>query len=97
MKRYVVLINFTEKGMKNIKNLPKRIQAARKAVEKAGGKFVDWNLIMGLYDSVAIVELPNDNAVAKIILGTGKDGFIETTTLKAFSEDEANKLISQIS
>ena len=82
--------------MKKIKNLPKRVQAARKAIEKVGGTFVSWNLTMGLYDSVAIVELPDDTTLAPIILGVGKDGFIETTTLKAFSEAEATKIVSQI-
>jgi len=82
--------------MKQIKNLPKRIQAARRVVEKAGGKFVDWNLTMGLYDSVAIIELPDDVKVASIILETGKKGFIETTTLKAYSEAEAEKIVNMI-
>ena len=97
MQRYIVLINFTEQGMKKIKTLSNRIQAARRATEKAGGKFVAWNLTMGIYDSVAIVELPDDATVAKIILGAGKEGNIETTTLRAFSETEAAKIVTQIS
>ena len=97
MQRYIILINFTDQGMKKIKNLPKRVQAAHKKIEKAGGTFVSWNLTMGPYDSVAIVELPDDTALAPIILGVGKDGFIETTTLKAFSETQAAKIIEQIS
>ena len=96
LQRYIVLIKFTEQGMKKIKTLPKRIQAARRAIEKAGGKFIVWNLTMGSYDSVAIVELPDDATVATIILGAGKDGYIETTTLKAFSEAEASKILTQI-
>ena len=97
LQRYIVLINFTDQGMKKIKNLPKRVQAARKTIEKVGGTFVSWNLTMGPYDSVAIVELPDDTALAPIILGVGKDGFIETTTLKAFSETEAAKIVTEIS
>lgn len=92
-----MLINFTEQGMKKIKNLSKRVQAARRAIEKAGGTFLSWNLTMGLYDSVTIVELPDDASVASIILGAAKDGNIETTTLKAFSETEAAKIIANIS
>ncbi len=92
-----MLINFTEQGMKRIKNLPERVQAARRAVEKVGGKFVDWNLIMGIYDSIAVIELPDDVEVASIILGTGKNGFIKTTTLKAYSEVEAKAIVKQIS
>ena len=97
MQRYILPINFTAQGMKKIKNLHKRVQAARRAIDKAGGTFVSWNLTMGLYDSMAIVELPNDATVAKIILGAEKDGNIETTTLKAFSETEAVEIIAKIS
>jgi uncharacterized protein with GYD domain len=96
MQRYIVLINYTDKGMKKIKDLPKRIQAARRNVEKAGGKFVDWNLTMGKYDSIAIIELPDDHAVAGTLLGAGKAGYIETTTLKAFPENQLGKIVTQI-
>ena len=96
MQRYVVLINFTDKGMKKIKNLPKRIQSVRRRIEEAGGKFVDWNLTMGNYDSIAIIELPDDDAVAKLLLGAGKAGYIETTTLKAFPESQLEKIVTKI-
>lgn len=94
MQRYIVLINFTDKGMKKIKNLPERIQAVRRRIEKAGGKFIDWNLTMGKYDSIAIIELPDDDTVAKLLLGAGKAGYIETTTLKAFPESQVAKIVS---
>ena len=96
MQRYVVLINFTDKGMKNIKNLPIRVQAARRRIEKAGGKFVDWNLTTGKYDSIAIIELPDDHTVAGILLGAGKAGYIETTTPKAFPESQLAKIVKLI-
>jgi len=96
MPKYIVLINFTEHGMKTIKDLPKRVQAAREAVEKAGGKFLEWNLTMGQYDAVVIAEVPDDATVAALILGTGKEGNIRTTTLKAFSEAEATKIIGKL-
>ena len=69
MQRYIVLINFTDKGMKSIKNLPKRIQAAHRRIDKTGGKIIDWNLTMGKYDSIAIIELPDDHTVAGTLLG----------------------------
>ena len=96
MPRYIVLINFTEQGMEKIKDLPKRVQSARKTIEKAGGKFVEWNLTMGQYDAVAIIEVPDDATVAAIMLDAGKDGNIRTTTLKGFSEAEAIKIIGKL-
>ena len=82
--------------MKKIKNLPKRIQSVRRRIEEAGGKFVDWNLTMGNYDSIAIIELPDDDAVAKLLLGAGKAGYIETTTLKAFPESQLENVVTKI-
>ncbi|MCW3997183.1 MAG: GYD domain-containing protein [Candidatus Bathyarchaeota archaeon] len=97
MQRYIVLINFTEQGLEKIKDLPKRVQAARRAIEKACGNFVEWNLTMGIYDAVAIVEIPNDASAAAILLGAGKEGNIHTITLKAFSEAKAAKIIAKLS
>ena len=96
MQRYIVLINYTDKGMKNIKDLPRRIQAAHRKVEEAGGKFVEWNLTMGSIDSVAIIELPDDQTVAGTLLGAGRAGYIETTTLKAFPENQLEKIVNKI-
>ena len=96
MQRYIVLINFTDKGMKSIKNLPERIQAAHRRIEKTGGKIIDWNLTMGKYDSIAIIELPDDHTIVGTLLGAGKAGYIETTTLKAFPESQLAKIVTQI-
>ena len=96
MPKYVILINFTEQGVKTIKDLPKRVRSAREAMEKAGGKMLDWNLTMGKYDAVAVVEGPNDAAMATVTLAVGCSGNIRTTTLKAFTEAEMEKIVAQI-
>ena len=96
MQRYIILIKYTDKGMKNIKDLPRRIQAAHRKVDEAGGKFLEWNLTMGTYDSVAIIELPDDQTVAGTLLGAGRAGYIETTTLKAFPENQLEKIVAKI-
>lgn len=96
MPTYIVLIKMTERGIKKIKNLPNRVQDARQAIEKAGGKWLGWNFTMGKYDAIAKVELPNDYAVASVLLTAGKQGYIRTTTLKAFNETEMKKIVEKI-
>ncbi len=96
MPRYVILINFTEQGMKAIKDLPNRVQAARETIEKVGGKFVDWYLTMGPYDAVAIVEGPDDDTMATVGLGVGSLGNIRTVTLKAFTEAKMTKIVGKL-
>lgn len=96
MPTYIVLIKMTEQGIQNIKDLPRRVQSGREAVEKAGGKWLDWNLTMGEYDAVVKAELPDDFAVATVVLAVGKQGAIRTKTLRAFNEDEMKKIVENI-
>lgn len=98
MPHYIILFNFTEQGIKNIKDLQKRAQAFKSAVEKAGGKFVSDSflyLTLGRYDTVAIIEAPNDETILPVILSTASLGNVRCETLKAFTIDEAAKIIER--
>ncbi len=61
---YIVLMKATQKGLATPKDLPRDVQKARGAIEKFGGKLLDWNLTMGPYDAVAKVEFPDDYTAA---------------------------------
>jgi uncharacterized protein with GYD domain len=96
MGHYVTLIRYTQQGVGKIKESPARLDAARKAAEKAGGKIHAWFLTMGKYDAVIISEFPNDEASAKFMLATGAAGNVTTQTMKAFTEDEYRKIIASL-
>lgn len=92
MATYVVLGNYTAQGIKNIKESPARLDAARKAAQAAGGDIKQAFLTMGQYDLVLVVEAPDDETVARLILATGSQGNVSTQTMRAFTEDEFRKL-----
>ena len=96
MSHFVTLIRYTSQGAAKIKESPARLDAAKKAAEKAGGKIHAWYLTMGKYDAVIISEFPNDEAGAKFMLATGAMGNVTTQTLKAFSEAEYRKIIASL-
>lgn len=96
MPRYVILFNWTEQGIRNVKESPKRAAAVREAVEKAGGKWLDFFYTLGQYDGVVIAEAPNDETLMSIMLAVGSKGSVRTTTLKAFTEAEGAKIIEQL-
>jgi len=99
MPHYIILFNFTTQGIRNIKDLKKRAEAFKSAVEKAGGKFVSDSflyLTFGKYDTVAIIEAPNDEAIMPAILSTASLGNVRAETLKAFTLDEAAKIIEKV-
>jgi uncharacterized protein with GYD domain len=96
MPTYISLIRFTQKGMETIKEGPKRVDAAKQRFRAAGGELKAFYLVTGQYDAVAISELPNDEAVARLALGNSSMGNVRTETLRAFSEDEYRKIIAAL-
>ena len=96
MPTYIILMNLTEKGVKDIKNAPARLDAAFKSAEAAGGKITSFYLTMGQYDYVAIAEGPSDEVVAAQLLGLGMAGNVKTTTLKAFTRSEFENLLKKL-
>ena len=96
MPHYVTLLRYTPQGAAKIKESPKRLDAAKKAAEAAGGKIHFWHLTMGKYDAVLLSEFPTDEAAARFMLSTGALGNVTTHTLKAFSEAEYRKIIGSL-
>ncbi|MBI3042180.1 MAG: GYD domain-containing protein [Betaproteobacteria bacterium] len=93
MSTYILLLNYTEQGIRTIKDSPKRVNAARELARKYGAELKDFYLTMGAYDVVSIVEAPTDDAAAKFVLALGALGNVRSTTLKAFTETEYQKIV----
>jgi uncharacterized protein with GYD domain len=68
MPNYIILFNFTEHGIKNVKDTINRAEAFKNAVEKAGGKFLSEYYTFGRYDIVTTVEVPSDESMMSIML-----------------------------
>ncbi|HSA82791.1 MAG TPA: GYD domain-containing protein [Geminicoccaceae bacterium] len=96
MAQYIMLANWTDQGIRNVKDSPARLDAAKQLWKKQGAEITAFYMTMGSHDMVVIVEAPNDEAVAKIVLGLGSAGNVRTTTLKAFSEAEYRKIIQTL-
>ncbi|MGN6631548.1 MAG: GYD domain-containing protein [Nitrososphaeraceae archaeon] len=97
MSNYVLLIDWTEQGIKNVKDTVKRAKSFESAIEKAGGKSLGFYYTIGRYDMVAIVQAPTDEAIASVLFSLGSLGNVRTETLKAFSTDEAANIIEKLS
>ena len=71
MPTYITLVNYTQKGIENIKESPTRLDKVKDALKTAGGEFKAFYLTMGRYDIVVISEAPNDEAYATTMLAIG--------------------------
>ena len=96
MPTYISMLHYTQQGISAIKNAPARIDAAKDAYRKAGGELKSIYLTLGQYDLVAIAEMPNDEAVARMALALGAQGNIRSETMRAFTETEFRKVVGTL-
>ena len=92
MPTYISMLHYTQQGISAIKNAPARMDATKDAYRKAGGELKSIYLTLGQYDLVAIAEMPNDEAVAKMALVQGALGNVRSETMRAFTEAEFRKI-----
>jgi uncharacterized protein with GYD domain len=96
MGTYILLTNWTEQGIKNVKESPKRLDAAKALAKKLEGEIKTFYMTTGAHDMVVVAELPSDEAAARFALTLGMAGNVRTTTLKAFSEDSYRSIIASV-
>jgi uncharacterized protein with GYD domain len=96
MPSYVMLANFTDQGIRGIKESPKREQAFRNLCEKSGVKLKDVYRTMGRYDVVAVLEAPDDVTLSAVLYSLGALGNLHTETLRAFTRQESDQAIAKM-
>lgn len=97
MATYLMLLNWTDQGIRNVKDSPKRLDAAKQLAKDLGGEFKSVYMTQGNFDLALIVEMPNDEKLASLVLKIGSLGYVRSTTLKAYSEDEYRRIIGGLS
>jgi uncharacterized protein with GYD domain len=93
--RYIVLGNFAAKGIEDVVHAPKRDEAAMQLIEHAGGK-AEFYYTLGEYDFVALIEMPDDESMLKFLLKIDRMRNVVTKTLKAWSESEFSRIVSEL-
>jgi len=96
MPTYITLMKFTEQGLKDWKDAPRRIESAVKAWELLGGKVIGAYFVMGEYDYVTITESPSDEAAATASLAVCAREHVKTTTLRAFTLGDFARFVNQL-
>ena len=96
MPTYISLLKWTEQGIRDIKQGPQRLEAAKQAFSAAGGQLKQFYVVMGEYDAVVVGEFPNDEACISTALAIASRGAVRTTTLKAFTEEEYRRILAAI-
>jgi uncharacterized protein with GYD domain len=93
---FICSINWTDQGIRSIKDSPKRAAASKELAKKMGVEVKQVFLTSGDHDLVVIVDTPNGDNVAKWAMALGSQGNVRTRTVRAWPEAEFVKLISEL-
>jgi uncharacterized protein with GYD domain len=96
MPTFILSLNWTDQGIRKVKDAPKRNKAAKELAKKIGIEIKHVYLTSGDDDLLLIVDTPNGDNVAKFALAIGSLGNVRTRTVRAWPESEFLKLISEL-
>ena len=96
MATYIALCNFTDQGIRNIKETTERADAVKKAAGALGVEMTQIYWTLGQYDLIAVVEAADDEAATAFALSVGQAGNVRPQTLRAFSAGELNGILRKL-
>ena len=96
MLTYVVIATFTDQGIKNAKDSPKRAEAFKQIAKTFGVTLKDIFWTQGRYDVVTVVESPDEFSATALNLSLGALGNIRTESLRAFSSADMMKIVAKM-
>lgn len=96
MVTYVVLAKFTDQGIRNAKESPKRANAFKEMAKTFGVTVKDIVWTQGQYDVVTIVEAPDESSAMSLNLSLGALGNVRTETMRAFSAAEMTTIVDKM-
>ena len=96
MNTYMILFNYTEQGIRSVREAGPRLDGLKRSLKECGGEVQAFYLTMGPYDTVAVVTLPDDATMAKLALSLGSVGNVRTLTMRAFPEPEYRAIVASL-
>jgi uncharacterized protein with GYD domain len=95
MPIYVGLGNWTDQGTKDFRGSVQRGNSFREAVAQAGGRVRELVWTMGEYDFIVVLEAPDDETAAALVLRVAAAGNVRTKTMRAFDADQMSDIIAR--
>jgi uncharacterized protein with GYD domain len=96
MATFITTIKFTQQGIKGIDESTKRAAALKAAAKKLGAKVTNVFWTLGEYDGLLILEALDDETATTVLLHLAALGNVHTTTVRAFTAAEMDKIIAKV-
>jgi len=91
----ILLVNFTDQGIRNIKDSPQRASAFRELCKKNNIRVRDIFWTSGRYDMLAVME-GDDDAMSAVTLTMGKLGNVRTETLRGMDAETFQRILDKV-
>ena len=96
MATYVLLAQFTDQGIRTIKNSPQRASQVAEMAKGFGCEMTNVYWTLGQYDVVSIIEAPDEQSLAAFDFALGSAGYVRTQTLRAFTKNELGTILGRL-
>ena len=96
MATYIVLCNFTEQGIRNVKDTTQRADGVREMARKFGVSVKDIYWTLGAYDLVTIFETADETSITAFCLAIGQAGNVRTQMLRGFGKEEMKGVLAKL-
>ena len=96
MSTYIALCNFTDQGIRSVKETISRSEAVQAAAGKFGVRMTHLVWTLGHYDLVATIEAPDDESATAFALAVASNGYVRMQTLRAFTKDELSGILDRL-
>jgi uncharacterized protein with GYD domain len=94
MSSYIMVFSLTTEGTAKVEESPARVEAAKGVCRELGGEVKQFFGLLGRYDTMFVLEAPNDETAAKIAAAISKQGNVRSETWRAFTETEYGQILS---
>jgi uncharacterized protein with GYD domain len=96
MATFVSTIKFTQQGIMAIGETTKRAAAVKAAAKKMNVTITDVYWTLGPIDGLLVFDAPDDETATAMLLYLGAQGNVQTTTARAFTANEMDKMLEKI-
>ncbi|SFM34264.1 GYD domain-containing protein [Nitrosomonas communis] len=96
MAIYIVLVNYTDQGIRNVKDTTKRVDAIKEMAKKFGVTTKEFYWTLGSYDVVNIFEASDDASMAALVASIGAAGNVRTITMRAFVQKDMEGILAKL-
>lgn len=96
MATFVVLANYTDQGIKNVKETVNRAEVFQEMARKSGVTVKSMHWTLGSRDIVVICDAPNAEAATALSLSIASRGNIRSETLHAYDAKEMQQLLGKM-